>query len=177
MVNDANFLRGRSAALTASASADSNGRLVGAAILSAASLLGVYLGLITWAQGSEHAFDQLRTDFWFIAPISAGFGLQVGLFLWLRRLHAHSASGAALAAGSTGVSAGAMLACCAHHLTDVLPLLGASGLALFLNDTKTPIAWSGIALNALGIGYMLFRIRQFRCSKAAAASRGEEAKA
>ncbi len=55
-----------------------------------------------------------------------------------------------------------MLACCAHHLADALPLLGLSGAAVFLNDFRGPIMFTGIVMNGLGIAYLGWKIRQQR---------------
>ena len=144
-----------------------------AGTVGAAALLAFYLGIITWAQGSDHALSQFQADAWFIGPITLGFGLQVALFFHLRRLHAAARGGLAVTAGSAGVSTGAMLACCAHHLGDVLPILGIGGAAIFLNDAKTPLALAGMALNGAGVAYLLFRVRRSRCSVASASIREE----
>ena len=125
-------------------------------------LLTIYLGIITLAQGWGHAIQQLREDRWFIGAISAGFGTQMGLFVYLRGLHAQTMARGVVA--STGTSTVAMVACCAHHLADVLPILGLSGAAIFLNDYKLPLLWLGIVMNGAGIVYLLSQIRQQRRS-------------
>ncbi|MHB1131581.1 MAG: heavy-metal-associated domain-containing protein [Chloroflexota bacterium] len=130
------------------------------ALLGVAGLLGLYLGIITLAQGWEHARQQLSDDRWFVAAIATGFGAQVGLFAYLRTLHAHANAGGV--ATSTGTSGAAMLACCAHHLVDLLPIVGLSGAAIFLNDYKLPLLWLGIVMNAAGLAYMLRRLQQHR---------------
>ncbi len=122
-------------------------------------LLALYLGIVTLAQGADHALAQLREDLWFIAPVTAGFGTQMALFVRLRRLHARPPGGAAAAAGSGGVGAGAMLACCAHHLSDILPVVGVSGAAMFLSEFKTPLALLGLAVTAAGVAYLSWRLR------------------
>ncbi len=53
-----------------------------------------------------------------------------------------------------------MLACCAHHAGDFLPLLGLSGAALFLNDNRVYFMPLGIASNFGGIAVMLRTLRQ-----------------
>lgn len=131
-------------------------------VAAAFGLVLFYLGIVTLAQDPVHAFQQLREDLWFIAPITAGFGTQVALYVYLRRLHQASRTHAALAAGSTGVSGVAMLACCAHHLADVLPVVGLSAAAIFLNDIKTPLAFVGLAMNAAGLIYMGLQVRRMR---------------
>lgn len=146
-----------------------------AALIAASGLLAFYLGLVAWAQGWEHAWSLLREDLWFVAPITAGFAVQVGLFVYLRGLHAASTTGAAVTTGSAGTSGGAMLACCAHHLTDVLPFLGISGAAIFLNEIKTPLALIGLGMNAFGVGFLTLRIRRFR--RAARTGNGDPGRA
>jgi hypothetical protein len=72
-------------------------------------------------------------------------------------MHLHTTAGTV--ATSTGTSTVAMLACCAHHLTDVFAILGLSGAAIFLNVYKTPLLWLGIVMNLFGIAYLLWKIR------------------
>ena len=127
-------------------------------LLAAFALLVFYLGTITLAQGWGHAVEQLVADSGFVLAIMAGFGTQVGLYTYLRGMHTHAHAGGV--AASTGTSTVAMLACCAHHLTEVFAILGLSGAALFLNLYKTPLLWFGILMNLFGIAYLLWKIRQ-----------------
>ena len=127
-------------------------------ILASLGLFAFYLGVITIAQDWDHAIQQLSDDRWFVSAIALGFGSQMGLFTYLRVLHANAASGGV--AASTGTSSVAMLACCAHHLTDVLPILGLSSVAIFLAAYKTPLLWLGIGMNLVGILYLLRKLRQ-----------------
>lgn len=53
-----------------------------------------------------------------------------------------------------------MVACCAHHLTDVLPIIGFSAAATFLNQYRIPFMLVGIGANLVGIAFMLCLIRQ-----------------
>lgn len=140
------------------------GRAAVTGLLAAAGLLGFYLGTLTLVQGWDHALDQLlREDRWYIAAIVAGFGVQVGLFALLRQRAAHVPK--AGVAASTGTSGAAMVACCAHHLTDVLPVLGVSAAAVFLNEYRTQLLWLGIAANAAGTAYLTHLLRRGRSPK------------
>ena len=129
-------------------------------LLAAAGLLAFYLGTITLAQSWAHALQQLTEDLWFVGAIASGFGFQVGLFTYLRALRSRAGVGGV--AASTGTSTFAMLACCAHHLTEVLPIVGLSGVAVLLNAYKTPLLWLGVAVNLGGIAYMLYQLRKER---------------
>jgi hypothetical protein len=127
-------------------------------LLAALGLLAFYLSTITLAQGWGHATEQLSIDAWFVGAIMAGFGTQVGLYTYLRGMHLRAKAGGV--AASTGTSTVAMLACCAHHLTEVFAIFGLSGAAILLNAYKTPLLWLGIAMNLFGIVYLLWKIRQ-----------------
>ncbi len=124
----------------------------------AAFLPALYLGLISLAQGPGHAFDQLRADLPYVLAIAVGFGTQVGLFVELRAIHARQRASGALTAASAGAGSAAMLACCAHHLVDVLPLVGLSAAAVFLADYRTPLIAISLGLNVLGIVVMGRRV-------------------
>lgn len=126
-------------------------RSIAAGLAGAAVLLGVYLGIVSLAQGVEHAFEQLAIDAVFVGLIAAGFGTQIALFAELRTLDRRHRAAAAVTVAGTGTSAAAMLACCAHHLVDLLPLVGLAGAAVFLNAYKTPLFLVGIGMNLVGI--------------------------
>ena len=137
-------------------------RSVGAGVLAAAGLLGVYLGIISLAQGVEHALEQLATDGLFVGPIAIGFGTQIALFVELRAVDRRHRAAAAVTAAGTGTSAAAMLACCAHHLVDLLPLIGLSAAAVFLNAYKTPLFLVGIGMNLIGIAVIARQLQRAR---------------
>ena len=142
------------------ATADSVAPAVFAGLLAGLALIGLYLGLVTWAQGFGHGRELLWDDRYFVGAIATGFGAQAGLFVYLRRLLSlrSRASATAGTAAGTGTSTAAMLACCAHHLTDALPVLGLSGLAVFLGDYRVPLMAAGIAVNVAGVLFMLWLV-------------------
>src|SRR3990170_3130662 len=141
-----------------------------AGLLAAAVLVGLYLGLVTWGQGLEHAVQLLGDEWYLVGPIAGGFGLQIGLFVRVRQLaRRRAAAPTALAASGTGASTAGMLACCAHHVSDVMPILGLSGATVFLSDYRLLFMGSGLAVNALGVGFMLLLLkREARASGRAA---------
>ncbi len=137
--------------------------------LASSLLVAFYAGLVTVAQGFEHAAGLLLQDWYFVVPIVVGFGLQVGLFVHLRAISRRQGtrSATALTGVGTGTSSVSMVACCAHHVTDILPLVGISGAALFLNDYRQPLMLLGIATNLAGIaimGRMIRRMRRTGCA-------------
>lgn len=137
-------------------------RSIVAGLIGSAALLALYLAIISLAQGVGHAFEQLRLDAPFVGLIAAGFGVQIGLFVELRAVDRHHRASAAVTAAGTGTSAAAMLACCAHHVVDLLPIVGLSAAAVFLNDYKTPLLLVGIAMNIIGIAVIARQLQRAR---------------
>ena len=147
-------------------------RSIAIGLVGAAALLGVYLGIIALAQGAEHALEQLAADALFVGLIALGFGTQIALFVELRAVDRRHRAAAAVTAAGTGTSAAAMLACCAHHLVDLLPLVGLSAAAVFLNAYKTPLFLVGLGMNVIGIAVIARQLRRARraCALVDAAS-------
>ena len=82
-----------------------------------------------------------------------GFGIQWALFAKLKQ-------GKIVASSNSVVSGTAMVACCAHHAVEVLPFLGLAGAAVFLVNYQKELLIVGVISNLLGIGYMLWRLKQ-----------------
>ena len=136
-------------------------------LLGSAFIAAFYLGILTWAQGWDYASSQFARDRAYVLPIILGFGIQAALYSILRfRLFVPVTSTAhtgAMMGASGGTSATAMIACCIHHVTDVLPILGLSAAASFLTRYQRPFMLVGIAMNLIGILIMvvvLYRERQ-----------------
>ncbi len=131
---------------------------LGAGVLGLNFMTGVYLGIVSLAESPTHALDLFWQDRAFVIPIILGFGTQVGLYTLLKRglympMHI-PAAGATTAAGG-GVSTMAMVACCAHHVADLLPLVGMTAAATFLANWKIPFMVVGLLTNLIGIATML----------------------
>lgn len=129
-------------------------------ILGGLILLGFYFGIVSLAADFRHAVDELLTLWYWIVPLVVGFGVQAGLFAYVKgyaKVASASAKGSIAASG--GLSTISMAACCAHHVTDFLPLLGLSAAALFLTQYQTVFLTVGVVSNLIGINLM-FRIIQ-----------------
>ncbi len=130
---------------------------VGAAVL----LITVYLGIITLAEDWTHALEQTTELWYWVLALAGGFGIQAGLFSFIRQsIRERRAATTGSVAASGGVSAGSMAACCAHHLSDVLPLLGLGGVAIFLVRYQLFFIIVGVLSNIVGITIMLETIQR-----------------
>lgn len=128
--------------------------LVGAA--AALLLLAAYAGIISLAEGPGHALSQASSLWYWLLALALGLGLQVGLLSFVRYgLRERRRAAAATAAASGGVSTLSMAACCAHHLSDVLPLLGLASAAAFFAQYQVFFIVLGLLANAVGITMLL----------------------
>lgn len=156
-----------------------------AGLVGALMLLLMYLGIITAAESFTHALQQMRTDAVWVGLVSLGLGTQVALYVRVRQLvsAAGAAQAKALTGTGTGTSTAGMIACCAHHLTDIAPLLGLTGATAFLSEYRLAFIVTGLAMNAVGIGFSVRTLRQVvrhrqemaagECHSAPAASAGQ----
>ena len=120
-------------------------------ILAGLGLLLFYLAVVSFFQGVEFAFLNLRSLWYLIFPLAIGFGTQIGLYTSIK----HTATMTGTVAGTGSVSAGSMVACCSHFLLNVIPIVGLSGIALFLAAYQKWFLGIGILSNIIGIGIML----------------------
>jgi YHS domain-containing protein len=136
------------------------GVVAGVGLLAGAAMLGLYFGVLTLVAGWPYAVEQFA-DWWpYVVALAAGFGIQVGLFAYLRRAAHAAASGKVMAA--TGTSSGvAMLSCCTHYLVNLLPVVGTTGLVSFIGAYQVELFWFGIASNLAGVAYMGRRVLSF----------------
>lgn len=129
-----------------------------AAAVAGAGMATLYAGVLVWAGGTEHLQVQAAADWWLLAPIVATFAAQVGVMVELRaRRAAHHLAGAGGAA--SGASVTGMVACCAHHLVELAPLAGLTGVAVALADIRIPLMAAGLALNVAVLALAARRLR------------------
>ncbi len=129
-------------------------------LLATAILLSFYFGALTLVSGWLFAVDQFAEYWPFIVTLAIGFGIQVGLFVYIRRAVHAAASGKVVAATGT-TSGAAMVSCCTHYLVNLAPVLGATGLVSFIGQYQVELFWFGIAANLAGVGYMGRRLVSF----------------
>lgn len=124
-------------------------RAVLAGLVASLALVAFYFLLVGFSSGSwQHSTELLAQDRFYVLAITAGFGTQVGLFSYMRQVQklVRVRGAGAMAASGTGASTVSMLACCVHHLGEVLPVLAASGAAIFFEKYRYPVMWLGIAI-------------------------------
>jgi len=140
------------------------GRPAGLGMGAFAALLAIYFGVLTLISGWSFTLEEFTRYWYFLVPLAAGFGIQVALFLKLREVVSRAKQAGAVIAASGTTSTAAMISCCAHYLTNVAPVIGATGLVAFAAQFQVEMFWVGLAFNAAGIAYVGTKL--YKASKA-----------
>lgn len=132
---------------------------LGAGLAGAVFLAAIYFAIVSWAESPQHAVQLFWNERWIIIPLILGFGVQMSLYTILKKrlfypVASAGPSGALAGAGGT-TSTVAMVACCVHHVTDVLPILGLTAAATFLASYQTAFMLLGLTVTYVGIAIML----------------------
>jgi Cu+-exporting ATPase len=117
-------------------------------------LVSVYFGVLTLVSGWKFTLVQFATFWYFVVALAAGFGLQIGLYVYLRNVTRHCDTSGRVVAVSGGTSTAAMISCCTHYLANVLPVLGATGFVALVAQYQVELFWVGLAFNLAGIIYI-----------------------
>ena len=123
-------------------------------------LLAIYFGVVSLISGMNFALEQFAAFWYFIVPLALGFGIQVWLYTCLKNLVGqHGTSGKVVAVSGT-TSTAAMVSCCAHYLTNILPILGVTGFLTVVAEYQVELFWVGLIFNAAGILFVSSKVYQ-----------------
>ncbi|MCX6813118.1 MAG: hypothetical protein NTV77_01345 [Candidatus Azambacteria bacterium] len=138
------------------------------------ALLGIYFSVLSLVSGWSFAQSQLASFWYFIVSLAIGFGIQIGLYSYLRGLIKNGGRGEGKILGVTGTtSTAAMISCCTHYLANILPVLGAVGVVTFVAQYQVELFWVGLLFNLGGIFYIANRVIKFS-AKGESASGGKQ---
>lgn len=123
-------------------------------LMGTTALLAVYFSVVSLISGWPFALDQFSQFWYFIVSLAIGFGIQLGLYTYLKNaVHQKNASVEILAISGT-TSTATMLSCCAHYLVNILPIIGATGIISLIGQYQTELFLVGLAFNIGGIAYI-----------------------
>jgi P-type Cu+ transporter len=126
--------------------------------LATLAMLGVYFSVLTLVSGWDFTVSEFSRFWYYVLPLALGFGIQMGLYVYLRQRLAHHHTGGKMVVASGATSTGAMLACCTHYLANILPVIGAAGAVTLVAQYQVELFWVGLAFNLAGIIFIGSRI-------------------
>lgn len=129
-------------------------------LLASIIMLVIYFVVVGLISDWPFAKAQFAQYWYFVISLAIGFGIQIVLYTQLKQLIANG-QGSGKVLGVTGAtSTAAMISCCAHYLTNILPILGTVGLVTFVAQYQTQFFWIGLIFNIAGIIFMINKIRK-----------------
>lgn len=132
--------------------------------LASVMLLALYFAILTLVSGWSYTLIQFGEFWYFITALSLGFGIQVGLYTYIKQL-VHGDHNEKKVLGVTGTtSTVAMISCCSHYLVNILPILGAVGVVTLVAQYQVEFFWIGIAFNLAGMLYLIQKITKIKKS-------------
>ena len=133
-------------------------------LLGTATLLAIYFSVVGLISGWPFALSQFSLFWYFIISLVVGFGIQIGLYSYLKQLVENSsmAMEGKTVAVTGATSALSMISCCTHYLTNIVPILGIAGAISVIAQYQVEIFWVGLAFNIFGITFIGNKIIQFK---------------
>jgi len=126
------------------------------------AMLAIYFGALTLVSGWDFTASEFARFWYYVVALASGFGIQIGLYTHLKQTLAHHHGAGKIVAASGTTSTAAMISCCAHYLTNVLPVIGAAGFVTLVAEYQVELFWLGLAFNAGGIAFIGSRILSAR---------------
>ena len=130
-------------------------------ILGTLVLLVIYFTAVNLISDTQFVISQFKKFWYYIVTLAIGFGIQVGLYTYLRQAIRSTEGSGKMLAVSGGTSTAAMITCCAHYLANIAPLIATAGVITFLTQYKVQFFWVGLAFNIGGIIYIANKVRKF----------------
>jgi hypothetical protein len=115
------------------------------------------LSVASIAEGSlQKGYQIFLSNGIFVYLIPLAVGVQMGLFRYHRNITTGNTSGSEkMGIAGSATSSLAMVACCLHHVSDLLPAVGfLLATSSFLTDYKDAIIFIGLIANLIGSLYI-----------------------
>ena len=133
-------------------------RIARNSILAVLIVVGVNLIVLASLGFPQMALLQIKRYLVLLVLLVAGFGVQVGLYTYLKHKEILCSITAMASGGISGIS---MILCCSHYLVNILPFISISA-ASFLSKYTLQILLFGVVSNLAGIAIMLNKIRKIK---------------
>lgn len=125
-------------------------------------MLTLYIGIMLIFNPLYYVIDDLISKFIWFSLLIIIFGIQIGLITFVRNVNIKRKMSKGQMVMSGGISTTSMLACCIHHVTDFVPLIGVSAFTIFLVEFQVFFLIIGILFGTLSIINILIHIQKHK---------------
>ncbi|MFA5991753.1 MAG: hypothetical protein WC794_05930 [Candidatus Doudnabacteria bacterium] len=136
---------------------------IGWGLAASLTLVGIYFIAVGAISGQNFAAKQFSQYWYFLVTLAIGFGIQIGLYSYLRQaIKQHNMRGAGKTVAVTGTTSTlSMISCCAHYLANIVPILGVAGFFSVIAQYQVEFFWVGLLFNLFGIIYIIRKVINF----------------
>ncbi|MBU0963169.1 MAG: hypothetical protein KKD48_04670 [Nanoarchaeota archaeon] len=133
-------------------------RIIRNSIIGILLVIGINLLVLYLVGFPAMALIQIKKYFILLLLLIIGFGVQIGLYTYLK--HKNLVCSATMAT-SGGISAISMILCCSHYAVNLIPFISIS-TATFLTNYTFELLIFGLISNIAGIIWMLTKIKKLK---------------
>ncbi len=131
-------------------------------VLALLLLVIFYFLIVTLLSGWNLARGQFLDYWYYLLSLAAGFGIQIGLYTYLKGA-AVSGQGSGKVMAVSGTTSGtAMISCCAHYLANIAPMLATSGALTVMAQYQVQLFWVGLIFNLGGIIFVTNKLFKYK---------------
>jgi hypothetical protein len=130
--------------------------------LASLMMLILYVGIMLIFNPLYYVIDDFISKFIWFSLLIIIFGVQIGLITFVRSVNNRRKMTNGQTALSGGISTTSMLACCIHHVTEFIPLIGISAFTIFLVEFQVFFLIVGILFGTLSIMNILIHIQKHK---------------
>ncbi len=125
-------------------------------------MLILYIGIMLIFNPLYYVIDDFISKFIWFSLLIIIFGVQIGLITFVRGINNKRKMTKGQTALSGGISTTSMLACCIHHVTEFIPLIGISAFTIFLVEFQVFFLIIGILFGMLSVINILIHIQKHK---------------
>lgn len=123
-------------------------------------MLAFYIGIMLIFNPLYYVIEDIISKFVWFSILITLFGVQIGLITYIRNINNKRRMSKSQTALSGGISTTSMLACCIHHVTDFIPLIGVSAFTVFLVEFQLYFLIIGILFGVLSVLNIMIHIQK-----------------
>ncbi|MCD4711648.1 MAG: hypothetical protein K8R73_00050 [Clostridiales bacterium] len=122
-------------------------------------MMAFYFGVVSLFESFEYAIQKFKTSGVLIILLSLGFAYQIFLHAYMNQVIKRK-SNKVITATSGMASGTAMILCCLHHVTDLIPIAGISLFGILSPSFESVWMIVGLSINVIAILFLFSHMKK-----------------
>ncbi len=122
-------------------------------------MIAFYFGVISLFESFDYAIRKFKTSGVLIVLLSLGFAYQIFLHVYMNQVLKRKSN--KIVTATSGVASGtAMVFCCLHHVTDLIPIAGISLFGVLSPSFESVWMTVGLSINVIAIHFLFSHMKK-----------------